>query len=462
MRIRLSLLLLLVILGWTTQSGAAQPNRTFGIVEAYYRPDEAAQLGVAWERIVFGWDRFQPTPDTFNTEAMPAAIFDAAAASNREIVGLIKGTPAWASTSGTLAGVPVGLDLPYDDPNNTFASFVRQLVQTYSPRGVHNWIIWNEPDIRPGEGIVEFEGEVEDYYRLLKTAYEVIHAHDPQARVFVSGLTWWYDANAGREPYLRRLLNVIAADPEAPGKNWYFDGISLHIYFTTASVWDIIQWNRTILGEFRLDGKAVWLNEYNASPRRDPATPLTGAMFNISLEQQADYIVQASALALAGGVERMAVYRLYDDNFVNGQSEPWGLVRSDGSLRPGFYAYRQVIERMGSASSVQRYANEAATLITAAVPAGTLYILWTNDFQGGSFVIEGGFGAGEIIEVANAAGELTPVSAENGSLVIEALPAEQIDMPWVVVGGSTRLVTLPGAARGVVFRTTDGGTRRLR
>ena len=44
----------------------------------------------------------------------------------------------------------------------------------------------------------EFEGTVEDYYRLLKVAYLVMKEHDPQVTVHLAGLTYWHDVEAGR------------------------------------------------------------------------------------------------------------------------------------------------------------------------------------------------------------------------------------------------------------------------
>lgn len=435
----------------------------FGAVEAATRPDEARQLGLEWERLLFHWYLFQPNgPDDFNPDAVSPEALANARDAGRQVVGLIKGTPAWASDTGSLGAVPRGLELPYDDPNNTFGSFVTRLVTHYSAQGIHHWIIWNEPDIRPGEGIVEFEGEVEDYFRLLKVAAQAARAADPQAHIQIAGLTWWYDVQHGREPYLARLLQVIAADPEARQQGWYFDGVSAHIYFTTSSVWDILSGYQNILRQFGLQNKEIWLSEFNASPRRDPVTPI-GAPFNLSLEQQADFIVQASALALAAGADRLAVYRLYDNDFVPGQTEPWGLIRADGTLRPAFQAYQQVIANFSNASSIRRYNSGGATLVAVQFANRTTHVMWNDTFTGGQFLFY--TGGGQEITVADAAGNqwLQPVEIIDGSAVavIDALPAEQVDMPKVVVAGPVRIVTLPGATRTVIFRSETGASVRL-
>jgi hypothetical protein len=432
-------------------------DHVFGVVEAHYRPESAAALGVSWERLTFAWEQFQPNnADEFDTGGIGESYFG----NGRQIVGLVKGVPGWATDSGQFNDVPSGITLPYDDPNNHFGAFMLRLARHYSGLGVHHWIILNEPDIRPGEGTVEFLGDVTDYFHVLRTAYLAAKAVDPAAHIQLAGLTWWYDVRAGRAPYLHRLLEVIKADPNAAANNWYFDGVSLHIYFTTSSVWSIIRANQDILNGFGLGGKQIWLNEFNASPRRDPQAPVS-APFSISLKQQADFIVQASALALAAGADRLAVYRLYDNDYVPGATEPWGLVRQDGSLRPAFQAYQLVIQRLGRAGDIQRLYTRDATLITASYPDSTLYLMWSNTFRGGQFLISAD-GVSEA-QVFDAVGNPQPTKVDSGQplLVIDAPAAEKIDQPDVVVAGAIRLVVLPGGRRSVQFRSAGGRTVTL-
>lgn len=459
MKYRLLILTVLSILILATAVNAQQPSdpsRVFGIVEGYYRPGEAAALGASWDRIIFNWNRFQPnSPEEFDASSVPESFLSDAAAANRQIVGLIKNTPFWASATGNPAGVPLGLELPFDDPGNLFGAFVRRLVEYYAPRGVHHWVIWNEPDIRPGEGGVEFEGELEDYARLLQTAYRAIKAVDPAAHVQLAGLTWWYDVNHYREPYLARLLQYLNRDPQARANNFYFDGISLHIYFTTASVGGILEANQRILRAFGLGAKDVWLSEFNASPRRDPAAAI-GTPFQVSLEQQADFVVQAAAIALAEGVDRMAVYRLWDNDFVPGQTEPWGLLRADGSQRPAFFAYQQVIQRMNGAGQITHVQRGGAEMVMFQFADRTLYALWSSGVDAGEFVIN----AADVADagVVDAARNPVSVPIVDGRAVIPAPGAEMIDMDFVVVAGAVRIIELPGAPRSVSYRNGAGTT----
>lgn len=441
-------------------------DRTFGVVEAYYRPEEAAELGATWDRMVFYWYDFQPSNRfQFRTGHIDEQIFADAAAANRQIVGIVKGVPPWGSVGGLPGDVPFGLGLPIDDPRNIWAAWLRQLVAYYAPLGVRHWIIWNEPDTRPDEGgVPEFLGTVEDFYNIVRVGYLAIKSVDPDAHVNLPGMLWWADRNRRREPYLSRLLRYIYNDPQAAANDYYFDGIGIHLYFTTGSVWDVFERNRAILQQFGLGNKEIWFDEYNASPRIDGDWGID-APLRANVQQQADYIVQASAIALAAGADRLAPYRLYDNHFTPGLSEPWGLLRGDASPRPAYFAYQQVIERFAGAASIQRVAIREGTVITFSFTDRTLYVLWGNTFADGEFIVNANRLTGEFV-VTNAQGDETsvPVIEEGGAsvLLIDAPGAERIDIPPVVIAGEVRLIELPGSPRTIYYRTEAGEVLQLR
>jgi hypothetical protein len=441
-------------------------DRTFGIVEAYYRPEEAAQLGVTWDRMIFYWYDFQPSfPGQFRTGHIDETIFAEAAAANRQIVGIVKGTPPWASDEGLPGSVPDGLDLPIDHRRNYWAAWLRRLVAYYAPLGVRHWIIWNEPDILPDEGgVPEFLGTVEDFANIVRVGYLAIKSVDPEAHVNLPGMLWWGDRNRRREPYLSRLLRYLYNFPDAAANNYFFDGIGIHLYFTTGTIWNVFMHHIEILRRFGLGNKEIWFDEFNASPRIDGEWGIN-APLRANTQQQADYIVQASATALAAGADRIAPYRLYDNHFTPGLSEPWGLLRGDASPRPAFFAYHQVIERFSGSTLVQRFHLPEATLITFLFPDRTLYVMWSNTFRSGEFIINANQLSGEF-PVANAQWEETsvPVVIEGGAsvLIIDAPGAERMDIPPVVVAGQVRLVELPGRPRTVFYRTETGQVLQLR
>jgi hypothetical protein len=257
-------------------------DNRFGAVEAFWAPEEAADLGIGWERILFYWNEIQPAgPDDWNTLHVLEEWLDDANAHNRTIVGLLKNTPDWATDGETFAGVPNGLYLPVDSPDNLWAGYVRRVADYYAQRGVHHWIVWNEPDISPGTFGHEFAGSVQDYYQMVKTAYRVMKEVDPEATILLAGLTYWHDPG-----YLRRFLEVAAADPDAPANNYYFDVISLHVYFRVETVGFIINNIWAIQNDFGIS-KPIWVNETNAPPNLDPQWPVARPQFQVDLDRLA-------------------------------------------------------------------------------------------------------------------------------------------------------------------------------
>jgi len=326
-------LLLVVTLGVTELSSAqsAPPDSRFGAVEAFRAPVEAAELGLGWERIIFFWSQLQPySPDDWNVFHVEDGWLADAAAHGRQVVGLIEGTPKWA-TDGTLgAGVPRGLYLPIDDPSNLWATFVRALVRRYAGR-IDHWIIWNEPDIAPGEYGMQWEGTVADFVQLTKVAYLVARQENPGAVIHFAGLTYWHDVVNKRPLYLQRYIDEARKDPDAAANNFYFDAVSLHIYFTTDSVYDITAQFAALLRRNGLS-QPIWINETNAAPYDDPLNPWTIPDWTVTLDQQAGFVVQAFAQGLAAGAQRVAVYKLSDYPGYPPGYEPYGMIRSDGSL----------------------------------------------------------------------------------------------------------------------------------
>jgi len=359
---------------------AAEVSTRFGVVEAYFRPEDARELGVGWERIVFEWPRFQPDgPDQFDTTAIPEEWLRAARDGGRDVVGILKNVPYWASGGDLLGLPPTGLDLPIDAPANYWAAFVARAVRYYGETwGITHWIIFNEPDIRPGEmDYYEFDGEVADYYQMLKVAYLAAKAVNPEVTIHLAGMAWWGDKAAYRLPYLQRLLYVASNDSEARAHGFFFDVVMVHTYFGTSNVWTMLQDTRDILAEFGLANKPIWIDETNASPSLDPAALPCDAPYRVTLSQQADFIVQAAALSLAAGVERFAIYRLYDNHYAPGQM-PWGLVRVDGTRRPAFARYRDIIRLFEPTERASYLFSDHASLVRLEQGGRTLLVMWAR------------------------------------------------------------------------------------
>ena len=131
-----------------------------------------------------------------------------------QVMAVLKSTPAWAQSDPTKAvrSVPRGLDLPIDDPGNVWATFVRWMASRYRGR-IDTFAIWNEveiPDAGPNAVYNTWAGTLEQYYRLLKVAWQTAHAVNPDARIVLSPYSYHRD-----KTWLSRLLRVASQDPKA-------------------------------------------------------------------------------------------------------------------------------------------------------------------------------------------------------------------------------------------------------
>ncbi|HLY25735.1 MAG TPA: hypothetical protein VKQ72_05305 [Aggregatilineales bacterium] len=350
-----------------------------GAVESFYRPQDAADAGVGFERIIFEWRYFQPnSEDDWQTWSVPDSWLSTARRDGRMVVGLLKNAPNWATGSTLLGAVPLGLDYSIDDKRNLWANFVKKIVTYYGPKwNIHHWIIYNEPDIRPQNTTdFEFAGSVDDYYKLVKVAYKTAHANDPQAVIHLAGFTYWQDVVHNRSLYLERFVRTATNDPEGRKNGLFFDVLSVHVFETTDNVWYITQLFKQLLGEAGVT-KPIWVDEMNALPTVDSGWPLQNYGIPVSLDQQAAFIIQGSALAMAAGADHVEVYRLYDNEVHDGY-EAWGLVRNDGTHRPGFFALKTASTYFRDSTSVQRFKTAFATMVVFAQNGRTVYVAWNR------------------------------------------------------------------------------------
>jgi hypothetical protein len=323
-----------------------------GAVQAINAPDAAAKAGVRWERIIFPWSEMQPSgPDQMLQGYYPESQIDAQVKRGVQLVGVVLYTPGWAARDPDRGGasVPKNLDRPYNDQSNYWGRFFSRLADKYKGR-IDTWIVWNEPDVFDLDTGISYTwaGNEAEYYQLLKVAYQAAKRANPKASVLTAGMAYWHDHHANRPPYLERMLDVAAADRSAKDNNWYFDGVPVHAYASSLNAYAITNIYRQMLAKRGLK-KPVWVAEANAVPWDDPGAPLPREPWRVTMSQQADYILQALALGLAGGADRIGVYKMRDEAPENGQY--FGLVRDDGSTRPAYTALQVAISNFAGATS---------------------------------------------------------------------------------------------------------------
>ena len=338
------------------------------------------------------------------------------------------GVPQWARDR---RGLPRGLALPPDDPDNTWAVFVGDVVARYAGR-IDRWIIWNEPDIddrdAPGH---TWDGTAAEFFQLQRTAYLAAKAANPKAVIHLAAFTYFWDPG-----YFAHFLDLAAADPDAAANNYYFDVATAHLYFQPNGVYNVLYAFRQVMDDRGL-AHPLWLVETNAPPMNDPYWVVDNWTLAVDLNEQAAFIPQSIAAALAAGAERVAVYKLKDtagDRAAN--PEPFGLIRWDESRRPAFDAYRVAIRLMAGTTAATRERWDGVGQVRLSQPGQTTTVLFTRLPDGQTARVAATADEAELIDMW---GERETITAEAGVFTVE-LPGAlclQTIADYCMIGGTT-------------------------
>ena len=319
-----------------------------GAVEAF-RTDQttlAYDAGVKWERLTFWWRGMQAGPGQgLNPFYLPISYVDQERAHGVQVVGVLVNTPDWAAADPAQAGrsVPKNLGQPYNDPNNYWGQFVRRVVQMYAGH-IDTWVIWNEPDITPDAPNAAYylwAGSPADYEQLLKVAYLNAHEVNPNVQIASAAVTYWTDIHMGRQQWFGRFLDQVAADPSAAQHHQYFDIAAANLYTNPENLYTVPQLYHQMMQQHGFD-KPIWITETNVIPYNDPVNAGTAngsaAQMRSTLDEQANFMLEAIAMGLAGGAPKIEAYKMKDGDgdVVNGEA----LVRADYSKRPEYYAFQ--------------------------------------------------------------------------------------------------------------------------
>jgi hypothetical protein len=421
-------------------AAAAPPDPRFGIVESFVNPEAATEAGAGYTRIILRWDVIQPAgPADWKPANVPDPAVAAELAAGREVIAVLIGAPAWASAQGGQSARDVPDMFHWEQ-------FVRRMAQHYKGR-IHHWIIWNEPDVwdvdHPGS---TWAGTEEDYYRLLKTAYLAIKGVDPEQTVTLAGMTYYWDWAHGRRRYLDRLLDIIAADPEAAANGYYFDAVLYHLYFNPYQTADVLAETQQTLKRHGITGKELWVNETNAPPSDDPQEPpWSPARFPVTQKEQAAFIIQEFALAFSSGATRVQVYKLRNSADHPESIEPFGLLRADDSRRPAFTAYQVATTYLGGFRAAYRERRGDAVAVTFDRGPQTTTVLWNAGHRPLRVSVRAVAREARLVDET---GKNTVVRPINGFYRLDLPPATCRPGSGCMIGGAPRLLVEDAPAGG--------------
>ncbi len=196
---------------WTFPREEAWPRMTGEIridqLDEIMRKSAAA--GVRAARISTWWCMIEPQRDQYFWDDMDYAF---QLAHNYGIVPVpeIFFTPAWATLAGPNDAECINSTVKNYPPTdmNDWSQFMSDLVNRYGVYGkdqVHDWEIWNEPDLWEFLYVPHDpeNANVTVYADLVKRARQAIDAHDPGGRLLLGGLSDIYGP-----AFLQRLMNL--------------------------------------------------------------------------------------------------------------------------------------------------------------------------------------------------------------------------------------------------------------
>ena len=290
------------------------------------------RIDVSWATAQFGgvnsfdWSPFDP-------------IVSGARARGITVLGLLAYTPPWATRvddKGQPGARPA-------DPA-TYARFAGAAARHFGPLGVHDWEIWNEPNLDS----FWKQPDPAAYTALLRAASTELRRADPQVRVITGGMAPASDGSGSVAP-ITFLKGIYAA-----GGGPAFDAVGHHPYTYPArpsGTHPLNAWFQMSGGSQSLrsvmqgagDGaKQIWMTEFGA--------PTGGeASRRVSEAEQAAQIKEG--LPLAGSLPwagPIFVYELRDRDGNPASAESFfGLVRTDSSLKPAFGAFQEAVRTVG-------------------------------------------------------------------------------------------------------------------
>lgn len=361
---------------------AAFADEKFGVNESFRATEIAKNIGAKWSRFVFEWSQVEEEEGNYikltHQFYLGPGTLDRELGNGLKIYGLIKNTPPFAQLNPA-DGVRSKPDL------EKWGRFVGAIVSHYKGK-IDHWAIWNEVEISPGGPNARYNtlvGGAADYLEILKVGYRAAKAANPDAKIIIAPYSYHFDLSEGGEqslPWLEAFIAALLADPEAAANDYYFDVFAMNIYRNPHDLYDRIAgdipWSvrppdrTSIKSKFATAGIDPnhfewWVTEMNfmayddaQAEGWDPEVRNDG--FRITMQEQAAALVQAYALSLAAGWDKVFWHAMSDDP-PPPPDELWGMARFNSHLRdadtsrlrPAACAYLMAARYMAHASRIR-------------------------------------------------------------------------------------------------------------
>jgi polysaccharide biosynthesis protein PslG len=304
--------------------------------------DHIKASGIPAVRVYLEWNLIEPNPGEFDWSTADSLVMGAVDR-GLTVLGLLTYTPQWAVP-------PEARDLVHAAPADakTWGNFVAHVAQRY--RGViHNWEIWNEPNIDDSFAPAP---DLALYSAMLRESYAAIKATDPDSVVITGGTSPAVDIPTEMSPvtFLRGVYDHGAGDS--------FDAVAMHPYsspdlLSTVGLEGTSNSNRAIkevtdlMASRGQSGKQIWFTEFGAStaPPDAAAPELSGQQVGVTLARQAEILTDGINYLRSlpnGGPIFLFDFRDIETGSRNVQFN-YGLLRSDFTAKPSLAAVQALL-----------------------------------------------------------------------------------------------------------------------
>ena len=313
----------------------------------------AKDIGLASIRVGIRWDNAQPLPGVYNWKTFDAKV-EIANRAGLKVHGLITRTPFWAeSRSPSALKTPRPKDL---------AAFVAAAVERYNGDGkndalgsdgkpllVEAWEINHEQDYKR---VWDSANPPADYALVYREAVAAGRAVDPRIPVMTGGLSARATTNYPRQVFANldpedlsgflpvHLYRLPDSPESAVGSRYSKQTFLERIFEFKRDVFDVYAPGTNMRLWVAAIGWPSW-----------PTPPLPTTAY-VTDDDQANYLVRTMVLALSTQmVEGLAIACDFVDDSVC-SDPPWthtGVVRSDGTKKPSYFAMKTAIAMLRGA-----------------------------------------------------------------------------------------------------------------
>ncbi|MEL7434736.1 MAG: hypothetical protein AAFN11_12385, partial [Chloroflexota bacterium] len=171
------------------------------------------------------------------------------------------------------------------------------------------------------------------------------------------------------------------------------------------------------------------------------------------LQNQADFLVQSAVLALAAGADRIAAYKLYDQELAPG-AESFGILSPpDASPRPAYYAWHTVTQHFDNITSATFQQTDNIDVVYVQHSNGQQSIVvWNRTDTPTTASISA---TDDKAYLLNAQGHEQLVRPENDSYTLSLAPARCEQGEGCFLGGAVAILVQPDSQFTVRDLTPD-------